>query len=85
MPTDAATLRASLERHNDTFESLLKLIPAKYYIAQDNEEQVCTRMCMLGRRRIGGAAWMLTGTNAFTDSLKISKTQQETKGAQASS
>jgi hypothetical protein len=41
MPTPAATLRASLERHNETFESLLKLIPAKYYIVQDQtEEQV---------------------------------------------
>ena len=41
MPTPAATLRASLEKHNDTFESLLKLIPAKYYIVEEQtEEQV---------------------------------------------
>jgi len=39
--TPAATLRASLERHNDEFESLLKLIPARFYLVQDDEEQVC--------------------------------------------
>ncbi|EJD51807.1 SURF6-domain-containing protein [Auricularia subglabra TFB-10046 SS5] len=31
-------IRASLERHNATFESLLKLIPAKYYIVRDDAE-----------------------------------------------
>jgi hypothetical protein len=41
MPTPVATLRASLEKHNDAFESLLKLIPAKYYLFQEeSEEQV---------------------------------------------
>lgn len=41
MPTAPATLAASLEKHNDTFESLLRLIPAKYYLVQeDTEEQV---------------------------------------------
>lgn len=33
--TPTATLRASLERHNETFESLLKLIPAQYYFVDD--------------------------------------------------
>jgi hypothetical protein len=42
MPTPTATLRASLEKHNDTFEALLKLIPAQYYIINDElEDQVC--------------------------------------------
>jgi hypothetical protein len=41
MPTSAAELKASLEKHNATFESLLKLIPAKYYLVQEEtEEQV---------------------------------------------
>ena len=40
MPTPAATLAASLEKHNDTFESLLRLILAKYYLVQDDEDQV---------------------------------------------
>jgi hypothetical protein len=31
-PTPANLLRASLEKHNETFENLLKLIPAQYYI-----------------------------------------------------
>ncbi|KAF7762436.1 hypothetical protein Agabi119p4_9029 [Agaricus bisporus var. burnettii] len=44
MPTPVATLRASLERHNDTFESLLGLIPARYYLAQDgNEDQIASK------------------------------------------
>ena len=29
------TLRASMEKHNDAFESLLNLIPSKYYIHLD--------------------------------------------------
>ncbi|KAJ3514821.1 hypothetical protein NLJ89_g2151 [Agrocybe chaxingu] len=40
MPTPAAVLRASLEKHNDTFESLLKLIPAQYYIVNDDTEEL---------------------------------------------
>ncbi|KAF8066860.1 surfeit locus protein 6-domain-containing protein [Lyophyllum atratum] len=43
MPTAAATLRASLEKHNNTFESLLKLIPAKYYIVQDQTEEQASK------------------------------------------
>ena len=35
MTTSSAELRASLERHNDIFESLLKLIPAKHYLVRD--------------------------------------------------
>ncbi|KAH9171888.1 SURF6-domain-containing protein, partial [Lactarius sanguifluus] len=34
-----STLRASLEKHNQTFESLLSLIPAKYYLPHDDEDQ----------------------------------------------
>jgi hypothetical protein len=42
MPTPTATLKASLEKHNDTFEALLKLIPAQYYIVNEElEDQVC--------------------------------------------
>lgn len=42
MPTPAAVLRASLEKHNNTFESLLKLIPPQYYIVnEETEAQVC--------------------------------------------
>ncbi|PFH46251.1 hypothetical protein AMATHDRAFT_70258 [Amanita thiersii Skay4041] len=41
--TPAPTLRASLEKHNDLFESLLKLIPPKYYLAQDNHEQIALK------------------------------------------
>ena len=38
-----ATLRASLEKHNHTFESLLSRIPAKYYLPQDDDDQqVCS-------------------------------------------
>ena len=41
MPTPVTELRASLERHNQTFETLLKLIPARYYLVhEESEEQV---------------------------------------------
>ncbi|KAH9926060.1 surfeit locus protein 6-domain-containing protein [Fomitopsis serialis] len=44
MPTPAADLRASLERHNQTFETLLKLIPARYYLVQEqSEEQIASK------------------------------------------
>lgn len=36
--TEQAELQESLSRHNETFEGLLKLIPAKYYIVQDDSE-----------------------------------------------
>lgn len=38
MPTPTAVLRTSLEKHNDVFESLLKLIPAQFYIVNDETE-----------------------------------------------
>ena len=45
MPTATATLRASLEKHNNTFESLLRLIPAQYYIVNEEaEEQVSSSL-----------------------------------------
>ncbi|KIM82723.1 hypothetical protein PILCRDRAFT_820017 [Piloderma croceum F 1598] len=37
MPTSTADLRSSLERHNAVFESLLTLIPPKYYIVNDDQ------------------------------------------------
>jgi hypothetical protein len=41
MPTATSVLRASLEKHNETFETLLSLIPAKFYLARDdNNDQV---------------------------------------------
>jgi hypothetical protein len=41
MPTAPSVLRASLEKHNETFETLLSLIPAKFYLAHDdNNDQV---------------------------------------------
>lgn len=45
MPTPAAELRASLERHNKTFESLLKLIPARYYLVQEESEEQASTGC----------------------------------------
>ncbi|KAL1948422.1 hypothetical protein VTO73DRAFT_12497 [Trametes versicolor] len=44
MPTPTAVLQESLERHNGAFESLLKLIPAKYYlVADDADEQMASK------------------------------------------
>lgn len=31
-------LRESVERHNDTFETLLTLIPARFYISKELDE-----------------------------------------------
>ncbi|KZS99448.1 uncharacterized protein LAESUDRAFT_733111 [Laetiporus sulphureus 93-53] len=39
MATSTLTLRSSLEKHNATFQTLLKLIPAKYYLMQDDSEE----------------------------------------------
>ncbi|KAG8742363.1 hypothetical protein FRC12_015390 [Ceratobasidium sp. 428] len=36
--TPSHELRTSLERHNQVFENLLKLIPAKYYLVQDRND-----------------------------------------------
>ena len=41
MVTLQEELQSSLERHNATFERLLNLIPAKYYLVQElTDEQV---------------------------------------------
>ncbi|KAH7903131.1 hypothetical protein BJ138DRAFT_205959 [Hygrophoropsis aurantiaca] len=40
MPTPPEELRASLEAHNATFEALLRLIPAKYYLSAENINSV---------------------------------------------
>jgi hypothetical protein len=34
-----STLRASLEKHNQTFETLISFIPEKYYLLQDDDDQ----------------------------------------------
>ncbi|KAF9262726.1 hypothetical protein L218DRAFT_973368 [Marasmius fiardii PR-910] len=42
--TPLPTLRSSLEKHNETFETLLKLIPAKFYLVQDlTDEQIASK------------------------------------------
>lgn len=39
--TSREELRASLERHNAAFESLLRLIPPEFYLEREpNEDQV---------------------------------------------
>ncbi|KAJ7784403.1 surfeit locus protein 6-domain-containing protein [Mycena metata] len=44
MPTASSVLQASLEAHNETFESLLSLIPARYYIPlEQTEEQAASK------------------------------------------
>jgi hypothetical protein len=40
-PPAASILRTSLEAHDAAFTQLLSMIPAKYYIAQDDEEVSC--------------------------------------------
>jgi len=44
MPTPADELQASLENHNEVFETLLNLIPAKYYLVRElSEEQITSK------------------------------------------
>ncbi|THH32626.1 hypothetical protein EUX98_g1552 [Antrodiella citrinella] len=44
MPTPADELQTSLEKHNEVFETLLNLIPARYYLVQElSEEQAASK------------------------------------------
>ena len=43
MPTSQDVLRASIETHNDTFESLLSLIPPKYYLVKEDDADTVRR------------------------------------------
>ncbi|KZT65208.1 hypothetical protein DAEQUDRAFT_677242 [Daedalea quercina L-15889] len=44
MPTPTADLKTSLGKHNETFETLLKLIPARYYLVQEQSaEQIASK------------------------------------------
>jgi hypothetical protein len=47
MPTSTADLRSSLEQHNATFESLLTLIPPKYYIVNDGPDNQACNICSI--------------------------------------
>ena len=73
MTTATSVLQSSLETHNATFETLLNLIPARYYLVQDlSEEQV----------RQVYIHWDINrGTQiSREDSLQVPKEQQEAKG-----
>ncbi|KAB5593351.1 Ribosomal RNA-processing protein 14 [Ceratobasidium theobromae] len=41
--TQVHELRASLEKHNQTFETLLRLIPAKYYLPQEQDDDISSK------------------------------------------
>jgi hypothetical protein len=43
MPTSQDVLRISIETHNDTFESLLSLIPPKYYLVKEDDADSAVR------------------------------------------
>lgn len=75
MPTPSATLRASLEKHNDTFESLLKLIPAQYYIVNDETEEQVSYLSWNSQSQA------LSSSLSQKGSLEVSEAQQETKGS----
>lgn len=49
MPTSQDVLRISIETHNDTFESLLRLIPPKYYLVTGDNADIAVRF------RVGNA------------------------------
>ncbi len=73
MPVVDVEIRASLERHNNIFESLLKLIPAKHYLVQDqNDEQVSTRSIIFMRIDLHAEQEDLW-CRMYVDSLEISK------------
>ncbi|KAI0043062.1 hypothetical protein FA95DRAFT_1609716 [Auriscalpium vulgare] len=57
MPTPAASLQASLKKHNDTFESLLGLIPARYYLVrEDADDQAASKYHKNTKKQTGGKA-----------------------------
>ena len=72
--TPIEELRESLERHNTAFENLLRLIPAKYYIVNEEQDVSAT---------LPFAQYQLISTS-FTG-FKVSKEQKTTKGSQAGS
>ena len=47
MPTTTSVLRPSLEKHNETFETLLSLIPARFYLARDDDNGQVGRIVLL--------------------------------------
>ncbi|KAK7435409.1 hypothetical protein VKT23_019671 [Stygiomarasmius scandens] len=50
--TPLPELKASLEKHNDTFESLLRLIPPQYYIVEElTEEQELSKLQRINAKK----------------------------------
>jgi hypothetical protein len=77
MPTSVEVLRASVEAHNDTFEALLNLIPAKYYLPKDDHDGD-------DNVRYLNFQSFIDESTRRTDSVQVSKTQQKQEGAQTS-
>lgn len=78
MHTPPSVLRASLEKHNDAFEALLKLIPAQYYIVNDDaDEHVCVSSLRVKMLLI------LFMWNCL-DCFEVPETQQKAESAEAS-
>ena len=70
-------LQASLEKHNEAFESLLKLIPAKYYLVQDDAEaQVRDGIVKIWRIFLTRICMVVC--------LQVPEEQQEAEGSEAS-
>ena len=79
MPTPIAELRASLEKHNAEFESLLRLIPAKYYLVDDEPAEQVRQNTAKEKSFV----WTFYAeyTPPFRTVLKVPKEQKEPKGA----
>ena len=77
MSTPQDVLRTSIETHNDTFESLLKLIPPKYYLVNEDDPDTAVRS---GKYHIS-RSWIRL---VCPGHQQIPKTQQEQKSTQAS-
>lgn len=74
MPTPTDVLQASLEKHNATFEALLNLIPAKYYLVQQLSEEQASSSCG------STLTYQRFNTGLDVDCFEVPEEQQETKG-----
>lgn len=82
MPTTPVeVLRASVEAHNDTFEALLNLIPAKYYLPKDDHD-ADDNVCYLNFQSFIDESESRRAHR--TGSVQVSKTQQKQEGTQTS-
>ena len=71
MLTSPDVLRASIESHNDAFESLLSLIPPKHYLVKEDDVDTVVRLCIENTPRVRPNLWITRSLASTRNTARI--------------